>query len=118
MPMKIMPYSNARANHFDGGQVKGVTGRVLLGREDGAEKFCMRLFEIAPGGYTPKHSHDWEHEIFVHSGEGTVFNGGEWVPVSTGTVLFIPPNEEHQLKNVAESPFVFVCLIPSGPPEI
>jgi quercetin dioxygenase-like cupin family protein len=116
--MKIMPYSNAKANFFDGDQVKGVTGRVLVGQADGAEKFCMRVFEIASGGYTPKHSHDWEHEIFVHSGEGAVFNGGEWVRVSSGTALFIQPNEVHQIKNVGEGPFVFVCLIPSGVPEI
>jgi len=118
MPMKIMPYTSAKANHFDGDLMKGVTGRVLVGQADGAEKFCMRLFEIASGGFTPKHAHDWEHEIFVHSGEGAVFTGGVWVPISRGTVLFIPPNEVHQMKNAGEDPLVFVCLIPSGPPEL
>jgi quercetin dioxygenase-like cupin family protein len=116
--MKVMPYSSAKSHHFDTDQVKGVTGRVLVGRADGAEKFCMRMFELAPEGYTPRHSHDWEHEIFVHGGEGAVFDGSRWSPISTGTVLFIPPNEVHQLKNVGEAPLVFVCLIPSGPPEI
>jgi quercetin dioxygenase-like cupin family protein len=116
--MKIMSYTSAKANHFDGDLVKGVTGRVLVGQADGAEKFCMRMFEIAPGGFTPKHAHDWEHEIFVHSGEGAVFTGGVWVPISRGTVLFVPPNEVHQMKNAGEDPLVFICLIPSGPPEI
>jgi len=116
--MKIMPYTSAEANHFDGDEMKGVTGRVVIGRADCAERFCMRVFELASGGFTPKHAHDWEHEIFVHSGEGAVFNGGEWVGVSSGTILFIPPNEVHQMKNAGEAPFVFACLIPSGPPEI
>jgi quercetin dioxygenase-like cupin family protein len=116
--MKIMPYSDAKANHFDADQVKGVTGRVVIGQADGAKNFCMRVFEISPGGYTPEHSHDWEHEIFVHSGDGAVFNGSEWTPITGGTTMLIPPNELHQMKNAGDKPFVFVCLIPSGPPEI
>ena len=32
----------------------------------------MRIFEVEPEGYTPRHAHDWEHEILVHSGSGQV----------------------------------------------
>ncbi|MHC1730208.1 MAG: cupin domain-containing protein [Syntrophobacteraceae bacterium] len=116
--MKIIGYSEAEAKIFSGDQVKGATGRVLIGRADGAKNFCMRLFELDPDGYTPKHTHDWEHEIFVHSGEGVLFKEGELVPVRSGTAIFIPPNEEHQLKNTGTEPFMFVCLIPAGYPEI
>jgi quercetin dioxygenase-like cupin family protein len=98
--------------------VKGAAGRVLIGREDGARNFCMRLFELASGGHTPMHAHDWEHEIFVHSGEGMVFKGGNWEPIKSGTAIFIPPNEDHQMKNTGDAPLFFVCLIPAGPPEI
>ncbi len=116
--MKIVHYSNAEARVFQGDQVKGAAGRVLIGQADGAKKFCMRFFELSPGGYTPKHAHDWEHEIFFHSGTGAVFNKGEWVRTTTGTAVFIPPNEEPQIKNIGDEPLSFVCLIPSGPPEI
>jgi quercetin dioxygenase-like cupin family protein len=78
----------------------------------------MRLFSVAKGGYSPRHSHDWEHEIFIHSGQGVVFCNDEWIPVSAGTALFVPGNEEHQLKNTGDEPLVFVCLIPSGVPEL
>ncbi len=116
--MKILHYSDCEAKVFTGDQVKGVAGRVLIGKADGAENFCMRLFELAAGGYTPKHAHDWEHEIFVHSGEGMVFKGGEWAPIKRGTAIFIPSNEEHQMKNTGADPLFFVCLIPKGVPEI
>ncbi len=116
--MKVIRYSDVEAKIFTGDQVKGATGRVLVGKADGAKNFCMRIFELSPGGYTPRHAHEWEHEIFIHQGEGVVFKGGEWVPVTSGTAIFIPGLEEHQMKNTGEKPFVFVCLIPSGPPEI
>ena len=77
----------------------------------------MRMFEIAKDGHTPKHSNAREHEIFVHSGKGVVFNNGEWTSIEQGYTLFIPGNEEHQLKNTGDDPFAIICLIPSGAPE-
>lgn len=116
--MKVTNYSEVESRIFDGGPAKGVKGRVVIGRADGAERFCMRVFELAPDGHTPLHSHEWEHEVFVHSGNGVVLRDGNWVQVTTGDVIFIPGNEEHQFKNTGTRPLVFVCLIPSGPPEL
>ncbi|MFH2219906.1 MAG: cupin domain-containing protein [Pseudomonadota bacterium] len=116
--MKIMKYTDAETKSFDGDIVKGVTGRVLIGKDDGARNFCMRMFELAKDGYTPKHIHDWEHEIFFHSGTGEVLCDGIWVPVKEGHVAFIPGNAEHQIRNAGDKPLMFICVIPSGPPEI
>lgn len=116
--MKIQKYSDVAPTHFDSESVKGVSGRVLIGKDDGADNFCMRMFELSKDGFSPLHSHDWEHEIFVYSGKGAIFNNGEWLNVESGYSIFIPRNESHQLKNMGDDPFVFVCLIPSGPPEL
>lgn len=116
--MKIIHYSEADAKFFDTPSARKVTGRVVIGQSDGAQRFCMRVFELDTNGHTPLHSHDWEHEIFVHSGEGLVFRGGRWTRITSGSVVFIPPGEEHQMKNAGESPLIFVCLIPAGVPEI
>jgi quercetin dioxygenase-like cupin family protein len=45
---------------------------LLITKEMGAPNFVMRLFEIDPDGYSPFHTHAWEHEVFVLEGEGTV----------------------------------------------
>jgi len=116
--MKIVHYSREESKSFDGGAARGVKGRVVVGKADGAPNFCMRVFELAPGGHTPRHVHEWEHEIFVHGGRGAVFHDGEWTPVAPGDAVFVPPGEEHQLKNAGEETFTFVCLIPSGAPEL
>jgi quercetin dioxygenase-like cupin family protein len=78
----------------------------------GAENFAMRLFEMEPGGYSPLHSHAWEHEVFILEGEGIVQSGGEERKFRPGDVIFIPPNEEHQFKNTGEKVVKFLCLIP------
>ncbi len=116
--MKIKNYPDLEPTRFENDVAKGVAGRVVIGREDGAQNFCMRVFEVAKEGYSPKHSHEWEHEIFVHSGKGAVLNAGKWVPVEPGVAMFIPGNEEHQIKNTGVATLVFVCLIPAGVPEL
>ncbi|MBU3914408.1 cupin domain-containing protein [bacterium] len=116
--MKILEYSKIDSKVFVGDAVRGITGRIAIGKQDGAENFCMRVFEVEKGGYTPKHSHDWEHEIFFHAGKGEVLFDGKWVAVNAGFVAFIPGGMEHQIKNQGDSKLVFVCLIPAGAPEI
>lgn len=116
--MKIIQYSEVKAKAYPSNLAKGATGRVVIGQGDGAEKFCMRVFELSAGGYSAKHSHNFEHEVFVHAGKGAVYSKGKWISLASGSVVFIPPDEEHQLKNEGEEPFIFVCVIPSGVPEL
>ncbi len=116
--MKVLNINDVLPVTMDNELVKNVTGRLLIGHEDGAANFCMRYFEIGKGGHTPKHVHDWEHEVFVHSGEGEVFIKDTWHPLTKGTAVFVPKDVEHQFRNTADNPFVFLCLIPSGAPEL
>jgi quercetin dioxygenase-like cupin family protein len=116
--MKIMPYAQAQATQFASPEAQGVAGRVVIGKNDGAENFCMRVFEFSPGGHTPKHAHAWEHEMFIHAGAGEIYDSGAWQPVKAGNVVFIPPNQEHQIRNTGKDLLVVVCLIPSTAPEL
>ena len=116
--MKIKKYTDIKPTHFDKGPAQGVAARVVIGKADGANNFCMRVFEIAPGGHTPKHAHDWEHEMFVHSGVGEVYDNGQWNSVKSGNVLLIPSNEEHQIRNSGKESLTIVCLVPSHAPEL
>jgi len=116
--LKIIPYKDVEPNFFDTGRVKGTVGRVVIGKADGATDFCMRVFELGKDTVSHHHSHEWDHQVFVHSGKGEVLCDGEWIPVETGHVIYIPGGEEHQLRNLNDAPFVFVCLVPSSAPEI
>jgi quercetin dioxygenase-like cupin family protein len=91
----------------------GLTVRWVISQEDGAPNFSMRVFEIEPGGYSPFHSHPWEHEVFVLKGEGELMQGGRAVPISEGDVIFVASGERHQLKNPSGSNLEFICLVPN-----
>jgi len=116
--MKIIAYLEVEPTRFESFQAKGIVGRVVIGKNDNAKNFCMRVFEISAGGNSPFHSHDWEHEVFVHSAEGEFYGNGQWNPVKGGNVVFIPGNEEHQIRNTGTDKLIFVCLVPSGAPEL
>jgi quercetin dioxygenase-like cupin family protein len=92
----------------------GCSVRWLLSQADGTPNFAMREFEVAPGGYTPRHSHDFEHEVFVLSGEGVVFEGDKQHKLVGGDVVFVQPNEVHQFRNTGSQPMKFLCLIPNS----
>lgn len=86
--------------------------RVLISEEDGAPNFLMREFEIKQGGETPYHTHDFEHEIYVLSGEGVAVSEEGESPMRPGTVIFVPSYEEHNFKNTGVESLIFLCLIP------
>ena len=94
---------------------KGASGtrvRWLVTSDMGAENFAMRLFEMEVGGYSPFHSHNWEHEIFILEGEGLVVGEESERRFKAGDVIFIAPNEKHQLKNNGDKAVRFICLVP------
>ena len=92
--------------------VKGVTMRIMVGRSDGAPNFAMRHFTVEPGGYTPHHSHDYEHEVFIVEGSGRIEQDGEFKDIRAGDVVFVQPNKIHQFINTGESPMKFLCMVP------
>ena len=110
--MKIVNYSRIEAKDIEGKGAEGVKIRWLITGEDGAQNFAMRHFEIAPGGHTPFHEHEWEHEVFILSGEGIVREGDKEHRITAGDVIFAPAYEEHQFINTGTGTFSFLCLIP------
>ena len=72
----------------------------------------MRLFEVAPGGYSPLHTHQWEHEVFILEGEGVAADGEKETQIKSGTVVYVAPEERHQFKNTGSKALKFLCLIP------
>ena len=95
-------------------EVKNVTKRVLIGSDQNAPNFIMRHFTIEEDGYSPDHSHDWEHEVYVLEGEGIIRDENGEHHVKKGDFAYIPPKENHQFKNSNEDPFKFICVIPKS----
>ncbi len=89
-------------------EVPGAVMHRVICREQGAQNFCMRVFEVAPGMSTPSHSHPWEHEVFVLSGEGKVVGVDGEKKISKDMAVFIAPEEKHCLMSTGKEPLRFV----------
>ncbi len=90
---------------------EGVAMRVMAGRDDGAPTFATRQFKVAPGGHTPRHSHDYEHEVFILDGSGEAHLSGSDHPVRPGDVLYVPADAEHQFQAGSQG-LRFLCVAP------
>ncbi len=96
--------------------VKDAQIAMMVGGEDGAPNFAMRHIRVASDGFTPRHQHDYEHEVYVVKGQGTVLLEGEEHPIKEGDVILVPANMEHQFKavsgDVSEEGLTFLCMVP------
>lgn len=101
----------------NGKAILHATKRVLIGPEQGATNFVMRLFTLGEGGCSPYHTHPWEHEVFILSGKGTVKSADGDTAVSAGGFVYVPPMEEHQFLNAGSEPFEFLCIVPASSEE-
>lgn len=110
--MKVVHFEEVQCEPVTMEGAVGCRIRCLVGPEDNAPSFSMRQFEVAPGGHTPKHSHGYEHEVFVLEGSGVVLEGEREHPLRPGTVVFVPPSQVHQFRNTGPGPLKFLCLIP------
>jgi quercetin dioxygenase-like cupin family protein len=88
------------------------TIRWLITAKEGAPNFAMRLFELAPGGYTPYHSHSWEHEVFILDGTGEITTETDPRAIKQGDAILVLPDEKHQFRSTGPQPLRFICLIP------
>lgn len=112
--MNVKQYEQVASEPVD---MEGATGcrvRWLIGAPEGAPNFAMRQFEVAAGGHTPRHSHPYEHEVFVLEGSGVVYQGDQEHPLQAGAVVFVSPDEVHQFRNTGDQPLKFLCLVPNS----
>ncbi len=91
---------------------EGIVKRVVIGPKQGAPTFVMRIFDLAAGMSTPYHAHDWEHEVFVLSGQGLAVDQHGETAVGTGDAILVAPNEPHCFKNASKETLRFMCLVP------
>lgn len=106
--MKVSNYLEAEPKQ----EVPGAVMREVITGDDGAPNFCMRVFEVKPGSSTPSHSHPWEHEVFILSGQGVVRGEQGESGIARDSVVFVAPGEHHCFVNRGSEPLRFVCVIP------
>ena len=88
--------------------------RYLIDERHGSERFALRLYTVEKGGHTPLDQHEYEHQVYVLSGQGLLKQSNDSVAprqrLRSGDTLFIPSNAVHSFINERGEPFVFLCV--------
>ena len=83
--------------------------RYLIDERHGSERFALRMYIVEKGGHTPLDEHEYEHQVYILSGEG-LLKGQVSRNLQAGDAVFIPSNTVHQFFNENAEPFVFLCV--------
>jgi quercetin dioxygenase-like cupin family protein len=111
--LKVIPYQQVVENPVTDPEARDAFIRVLIGPEDGARKFHLRRFRVLAGGYTPLHTHPWEHEVYILAGSGELVLPDGPKPFTPGDAIFVDPGLRHQFRNTGADELVFLCAIPA-----
>ena len=95
--------------------VAGVTKQVLIGPRDGATRFALRYFELAPDSRSALDEHTHDHGVLVLRGRGRVRLGEAVHEIGVGDVIYVAPAEVHQFESGPDAPLGFLCVVPPRP---
>jgi ribulose-bisphosphate carboxylase large chain len=76
-------------------------------------KFELRYFEISRGGCSSLEYHQHAHVVICLKGKGKVRIGNKNHILKYLDIVYIAPNEIHQLSNPFKEPFGFLCIVDS-----
>ena len=111
--MKIISLEKVGRSKVEMEGAQSAWKQVPLSAADGAPVYACRVFTLEPGGYTPYHSHNYEHMNYIIEGEGALVNeNGEERPLSAGDFALVNPNEKHQYRNKGNHVFRMICGVP------
>lgn len=89
---------------------ENVFHKFLIGKEQGWEDYTIKVFEIEKGGHTDRHSHEYQHIMYVLDGKGNAFIDDVDHPLEKGSFVFFTPDIEHQITNVGDDTFRYVFI--------
>ncbi|HEY3398210.1 MAG TPA: cupin domain-containing protein [Armatimonadota bacterium] len=104
--------------HPQAPQTQGVAVQWLLDEQRGSPHFGLQRFVVEVGGQTVLHRHEWEHAIYVLSGEGELIGEDVTFPLQRDTAVLVAPGEKHQFRNTGDKPLKYLVVVPSGPATI
>lgn len=105
-------YQDTNTHEYTG---NNATKQVLIGHDDGAHNFEVRVFTIPPRGFSSLDNHAHDHGVLVLNGRARVQLGSTYDELNQGDSVYIPGSETHQFENLTDEPFVFLCVIPPKP---
>ena len=111
-------WTDVEAKVYRGAEGPRGIKQILLGPDDGAPNFAIRIFQVAPGKSSNEEEHPWDHGVFIQQGRARVLLGERVDEVKAGDFVWIEPNERHRLDSLGPETLQFLCVVPDwGEPD-
>ena len=81
--------------------------------EPDAQSFILRRFILRRDGHTSLHAHDYEQGFYVLRGRGEVTDGIMSLPLKKDSVVYVPPNQKHEVRNTGRTDLIFLSVEPN-----
>lgn len=94
-----------------GGEFRGASRQVLVGRHDEQVKFHVRYFELQAGGFTSLERHHHAHVVIGATGRGRVRVADRRYWLRPFDTIYIGPDQPHQLCAAGRGKFGFFCIV-------
>ena len=106
-------WDGGRVRGYGEGKASGVTETWLIGKAERSDNFALRYYELEPGGFSRAETHPYDHGVLFMRGAGEVVIDSQTYVVGEGDVVYIAPDEMHQIKNAGQEPLGWICVIPA-----
>jgi quercetin dioxygenase-like cupin family protein len=106
--VELEPYKLATHR---GGEFRGASRQVLVGKRGERVKFHVRYFELEPRGFTSLECHRHSHVVIGVRGRGEVRVGTRRLVLRPLDTIYIGPGQPHQLSARGRAPFGFFCIV-------
>ena len=112
--MKVISVKDVEVREIEGGQLftgGKVTTQSALEEDYGAEKIEIVNVKFEAGVRNKFHAHSTAQILYVTEGKGIVATKDQEHMVTPGTLIFIPPGEEHWHGATPDSSFAHFSII-------
>src|SRR3977135_3472152 len=98
-------------------ELEGLVSHILLEEGDAAGgELSITWVDVEPGAQQPPHSHGPQQVYVITRGSGRMRVGNDEHDVTTGHLVFIPPDTEHGIVNTGNETLTYVsAATPSFP---
>ena len=73
----------------------------------------LGVLEFAPGAELPAHAHTPREAYFILEGEGMLLLGDKTKKVRPGTVVYLPPDHVHGIRNIGAETHSLMWVFPT-----
>ncbi len=102
--MYVTDLSSAATRELD-----GLVSHILLEEGDApGGELSITWVDVSPGGEQPPHSHAPQQVYVITRGSGRIKVGNDEREVTTGQMVFIPPNTEHGIVNTGDETLTYI----------